>query len=245
MFKNILLMLLIAGGLILILSSNEKPPATDPILVIETPTSSSVSLCFYKETPASLDPAFLDTASLRMNLSGENVTGKFKNFPAQTDSNFGTFEGTVTPVIPEMMARIADVWWNSESEGMITKRELRIIFGEGTARVGFGEIVDRGDGVYVYTDKENIETWPELFDVDCSDLDDREIVSDHIRKNIVSLVPEEPVLGGTFYALRVDVNPSLKTGFFSYEDGHIMGEARFSYERNGENVIITNIEKID
>jgi hypothetical protein len=247
MFKNILLMILVAGALTLILSGGEKEPVIDPVIIpeeiVETPPV--ISLCFYKETPAEFDSSLFDTASLRMNLSGGNVTGEFKNFPAQTDSNFGAFEGTVTPVIPEMMARIADVWWNSQSEGMTTKRELRIIFGEGTASVGFGELSDRGDGVYVYTDKENIETWVELTDVACSDLGDREIVADYIRKNIVSLVPEEPVLGGTFYALKVSLNPSLKTGVFNYEDGHIMGSASFSYERNGENVTITNIEKVN
>jgi len=247
MFKKILLMLVIVGGLILILSEKEKNPIADPVLVDEiiTQEPSSVKLCFYKETPAVLNPDLLDTASLRMNLSGTNITGEFKNFPAQTDSNFGTFEGSVTPVIPEMMARIADVWWESHSEGMVTTRELRIIFGEGTARVGFGEIVDRGDGVYVYTDKENINTWPELSDVDCADIDDREIVAEYIKANIVSLVPEEPVLGGTFYALGVRVNPREKTGVFNYEDGHIMGTASFSYTRNGQEVLITNIQKID
>ena len=246
MFKNILLMILVAGGLTLILSSKEKEPVADPIIpveVVETP--SVISLCFYKETPAERDSSLLDTASLRMDLSGGNVTGEFKNFPAQTDSNFGEFEGAVTPVIPEMMARIADVWWKSESEGMITERELRIIFGEGTASVGFGELKDRGDGVFVYTDKENISVWQELTDVACSDLDDREIVADYIRTNIVSLVPEQPVLGGTFYALKVTLNPSLKTGVFTYEDGHMMGQASFYYERKGENVTITNIEKIN
>ncbi|MEZ4114591.1 MAG: hypothetical protein R3B65_04170, partial [Candidatus Paceibacterota bacterium] len=185
-----------------------------------------------------------DTASLRMNLQGENVSGEFKNLPAQTDSNFGPFTGKVGPVVPEMIARIADVWWESTSEGTTTKRELRIIFGEGIANVGFGELEDRGDGFYVYKDKENIEFWQELKDVDCADLDDREIVAKYIRENISLLVPEKAVLGGSFYALKIRLIPNQKTGTFGYEDGHISGSASFSYERDGENVYLTNIEKI-
>jgi len=244
MFKNILLMILVVGGLTLVFSSFEKKIEENKVVVKEpTIPVKEISLCFYKETPILSNPELFDTASLRMNLQGGKVDGEFKNFPAQTDSNFGSFEGTVSAVIPEMMARIADVWWESTSEGMTVKRELRIIFGEGNADVGFGEIEDRGDGVFVYKDKENIETWQTLTDVACSDLDDREIVSNYIRENILSLVPEEPVLGGTFYALGVRLIPREKTGVFNYEDGHILGSASFSYERNGQEVIITNIQK--
>lgn len=247
MFKDILLMILIVGIAILIFSAIDKNTPEEPVISQEIPEQNipkGIELCFYKETPTA-NPEYFDTAWLRMNLVGGSVTGEFRNLPAQTDSNFGLFEGTVTPVIPEMMARIADVWWNSESEGMKTKRELRIIFGEGTARVGFGDLQDRGDGVYVYTDKENIQTWQELTDVDCADLDDREIVAKYIRENIISLVPEEPVLGGTFYVLGIRLDPRIKTGMMEYEDGHIMGSASFDYTRNGENVTITNIEKLN
>lgn len=247
MFKNILLMILISGIVILIFSAVDKSVPEEPVISQEIPEPNvpkGIELCFYKETLAASGEYF-DTAWLRMDLQGAKVIGEFRNLPAQTDSNFGKFEGTVGSVVPEMMARIADVWWDSESEGMKTKRELRIIFGEGTARVGFGDLQDRGDGVYIYTDKENIDTWQELIDVDCADLDDREIVAKYIRENIVSLVPEEPVLGGTFYALGIRLEPRTKTGKMEYEDGHIMGSASFYYTRNGNQVTITNIEKIN
>lgn len=238
-------MILVVGGLTLVFSSFEKKIEENKVIVKEPVPVKEISLCFYKEVPATLDSELFDTASLHMDLRGDKVKGEFKNFPALTDSNFGPFEGNVSSVIPEMMARIADVWWESTAEGTTTKRELRIIFGEGNADVGFGEIEDRGDGVFVYKDKENIETWKTLTDVDCSDLDDREIVSNYIRENIISLVPEEPVLGGTFYALGVRLIPENKTGVFKYEDGHIAGSASFSYERNGQEVSITNIQKIN
>ncbi len=247
MFKDILLMILIVGIAILIFSAIDKNTPEEPIISDQIPEQTvpkGIELCFYKETPT-VNGEYFDTAWLRIDLQGPKVTGEFINLPVQTDSNFGKFEGTVGPVVPEMMARIADVLWDSESEGMKTKRELRIIFGEGTARVGFGDLQDRGDGVYVYTDKENIETWQELTDVDCADLDDREIVAKYIRENIVSLVPEEPVLGGTFYALGIRLDPRTKTGTMEYEDGHIAGSASFSYTREGNNVSITNVQKVN
>ncbi|MDQ5883233.1 MAG: hypothetical protein QG654_145, partial [Patescibacteria group bacterium] len=72
-----------------------------------------------------------------------------------------------------------------------------------------------------------------------------EIVAKYVRENIVFLAPEDAVLGGTFYALGVKLDPFLKTGVFSYEDGHIMGSASFSYTRNGQEVLISDIKKIN
>ncbi len=240
-------MILVAGIATLVFSGVQEktaPPEREFTEVNPIPTPKIVELCFYTETPT-MDSNYVDAAWLRMNLQGGVVTGEFYNIPAQKDRNVGTFEGTVTPVIPEMMVRIADVWWDAMSEGMITKQELRIMFGEGTASVGYGTLVDRGDGVYVYSDKENMTYWQQLSDVVCSDIDDRKLVPEYIRANITSLVPEEPVLGGTFYAFAIRIDPATKTGTMKYEDGHIAGEASFSYTRNGNDVALTNIQKID
>jgi hypothetical protein len=53
---------------------------------------------------------------------------------------------------------------------MSAQEQVKIIFGEGVASVGFGEMVDRGDGVYVYKDPKNIKYTLELNDVACSNL---------------------------------------------------------------------------
>ena len=71
------------------------------------------------------------------------------------------------------MTRTANVMWNSSAEGMNVTEELRIVFGEGNATVGFGEMVDRGDGVYVYKDPENLFYIDSMTDVACSDLDEK------------------------------------------------------------------------
>lgn len=202
----------------------------------------TISLCFYKEKPT--QNGFFDRSMLRMDLTGSNVRGEFLNYPGETDSKVGEFSGTVTPVIPEMMARIADVWWEAKAEGMVVTEELRIIFGEGTASVGFGEMVDRGDGVYVYKYKENIGYWQDLTDVSCDFLDDRIIVEKYIRDNVKNLAPEKPVLGGSWYSYNIKIDPNTKTGEFTYEDGHILGVAKFEYTRTDESVEIKNIVKI-
>ena len=61
---------------------------------------------------------------------------------------------------------------------------------------------------------------------------DKIIVEQYIRDNVKIIVPEKPVLGGSWYITSVNINPSLKTGTMTYEDGHIQGNKSFSYIRN-------------
>ena len=245
MFKKILLLILISAVVILTLSffTNKKEVEAPTNPVVENPIPETITLCFYKETPPN-EIGLSDVAWLKMNLTGDKVTGEFRNLPAEKDSKVGTFEGVVGTVDKYAMARTADVWWDSMAEGMTVKEELRIVFGEGTAQAGFSEMVDRGDGVYVYKDKENIGYWQEMTDVSCDDLDDRVFVEKYIRANIKTLAPEQPTLGGTWYVTKVKVDYLKKTGTFSYEDGHMAESATFSYTRNKENVLVKDIKKI-
>jgi hypothetical protein len=228
----VVIVLLVAGYLV---KMNKKGPLADnkPI--------NSISLCFYKENKA--DRGYYDVAWLRMNLSGASVTGEFRNLPAEKDKKVGTFEGTVSPVDKIMMARTADVWWDSMAEGMQVKEQLKIIFGEGTAQAGFGEMVDRGDGVYVYKDSMKITYGASMNDVDCNDIDDIVIVENYLRANMQTIVPDKPVLGGAFYATSIHIDPKTKTGTMMYEDGHVAGSITFSYSRIKEAVTINNLNK--
>ena len=74
-------------------------------------------------------------------------------------------------------------------------------------------------------------------------VDDTPIVEQYIRDNIKTLAPEKPVLGGSWYVTSVYINPSTKTGDVIYEDGHIQGEAIFTYNRTDNAVTISNISK--
>ncbi|MDQ5901539.1 MAG: hypothetical protein QG580_254 [Patescibacteria group bacterium] len=243
MLKKISVLFVLIVGAYLVFNNLEKKEKEEVVFpVVKEEESTAIELCFYKENL--VKDGLYDKALLKMSLNKDKVSGEFRNLPAETDSKVGEFSGTVSPVIPEMMARIADAWWNSYAEGMNVTEELRIIFGEGTASVGFGEMVDRGDGVYVYKDKENIGYWQDLTDVSCDFLDDKILVEKFIRENIKDLSPEKPVLGGSWYSYNIKVNPQNKSGEFTYEDGHIIGVATFTYERDGESVNIQNILKI-
>ncbi len=213
-------------------------PVTPPVVT----TPQARELCFYYEKPTSR--GFADIAWLKMNITGGQVSGEFRNLPAETDSKVGTFTGTVGAVDQGAMARTADVWWDSLAEGMQVREQLKIIFGEGTAQAAFGEMMDRGDGVYVYKDPNKYTLGFPMTDVACSDLDDRIIVEKYIRENIRTLAPEQPVLGGTWYAMNIHIDPTTHTGTMGYEDGHITGKARFSYTRVGDQVTLSSIEKM-
>jgi uncharacterized protein YxeA len=129
---------------------------------------SPIQLCFYKSTKT--NSSFNDVSWLRLNLSGEKVTGEFNYLPAEKDRKTGNFEGTVGAVDKMAMARTADVWWSSMAEGMQNKEQLRIVFGEGNAQVAFGEMVDRGDGIYVYKDISKLSYGENMSDVSCDEL---------------------------------------------------------------------------
>ena len=147
-----------------------RKKAIAPVITPSVATDAKpIQLCFYKKdkTPNGL----FDVNWLKMNIAGSNVTGEFHYLPAEKDSKVGTFEGTVGAVDKAMMARVANVWWNSMAEGMQVKEQLRIVFGEGNAQAGFGEMVDQGDGTYVYKDVAKITYGVSMTDVACADLE--------------------------------------------------------------------------
>jgi len=125
-----------------------------------------ISICYVWNTEAG------DNASLYMNFSGEggkDVNGTFNWYPAMTDSKVGDFVGVAGSVDPESMARQMNGFWDTLAEGMNTTEEIKINFGEGVAQVAFGEMVDRGDGVYVYKNPEDLYWGPNLSQTSCDD----------------------------------------------------------------------------
>jgi hypothetical protein len=229
--KYILILAVVAAGIFFIIQ--KSPLATAPVSN-GAPTTSAplpVELCFAKFGEPN-ERGFYDADTLRMTLAGEKVTGELDLLPAEKDSKTGTFDGTVGPVDPTMMARKAQVWWRTTAEGMNTTEELRIIFGEGTASIGMGEMTDRGDGVYVYKDPENISYTLELSDVSCKDLTERESVEKYLKANISVLSPVKAVLGGAWHVVSYTADISNNSGTVMYEDGHIQEKKDFSYTTN-------------
>jgi len=169
-----------------------------------------------------------------MVLDGTKVSGELKFFPAEKDSKVGSFTGDVSAVDPYSMARTVTAMWDTYAEGMHTTEELSIIFGEGTASIGFGPMVDRGDGVYVYEESDEILYNLHLTDIACSDLTERDNVEAYIRENIATIAPEKAVLGGTWYVVTNTVDVDSNTGSVTYEDGHIQKTSNYSYETDAE-----------
>ncbi|MBY0376900.1 hypothetical protein K2P96_02920 [Patescibacteria group bacterium] len=128
-----------------------------------------IDMCyFYSKTQAS---GLSDVAWVKMHITGPNVTGEFQDIPAEKDKKVGTFTGTVGTLNQLSMSRTADVIWNTMAEGMTAKEELNIEFGDGSAVALYGEMVDGGDGVYMYKDKTHLTPGPVLSQMDCVELD--------------------------------------------------------------------------
>ena len=211
--------------------------------VQNTPAPEAIGMCYqYSQNTSN---GLADRAWLKMSILEDKVEGEYHNLPAEKDSKVGKFSGTVGKMDPKISGRIADVWWDSFAEGMSVTEQLKIEFGEGSAVALFGEMVDRGDGVYVYKDTTKLTPGFQMSQTDCEMLDDKIIVEKYIRDNIKTIAPEKPVLGGMWYVVSVDINPSNKTGMVVYEDGHIQEKMSFSYIRNAGEVTISNILSIE
>ena len=219
------------------LSMNKKSD-----IVKNPPAGEAIDMCYQYSKDTST--GFTDRAWLKISILGDKVTGEYQNLPAEKDTKVGKFAGTVGPMDPKTSGRIADVWWDSSAEGMNVKEQLSIEFGEGSVVALFGEMVDRGDGVYVYKDATKLTPGFQMSQTDCEALDDKIIVEKYIRDNVKTIVPEKPVLGGSWYITSVNINPSAKTGTMTYEDGHIQGNKSFSYVRNNNEIQINLMDNL-
>jgi len=128
-----------------------------------SPEIKATQLCYIWNTEAG------DSAKLSMDIRADKVIGEFYWLPSEKDSKTGIFKGTVTPVDPSSMSRTVSGIWKTSAEGMTADEEIKIIFGEGIANVGFGEMKDRGDGVYVYANPNDLSYEPNLQQTDCGD----------------------------------------------------------------------------
>lgn len=164
-FKFIGGIILTAVVLFLVIRYGRPPQMEQPVPLSPVPQESR-ELCYIWNTEAG------DHATLRMTFTGTGgsvVAGSFDFNPAEKDRKRGPFEGTAGPVDPKAMARTAHLWWHASAEGMTNTEELSVIFGDGTAGVGFGEMKDRGDGTYVYASPDKLSYEPTLQQTDCGD----------------------------------------------------------------------------
>ncbi|MEI6580556.1 MAG: hypothetical protein WCO07_00070 [bacterium] len=233
----IVLVTVVLIGIIVYFVNTKK----EEVAIIPTPKE-PIAMCYQYQKETSR--GFVDRVWLEMNITGDNgnkVTGEYQTLLAEKDSKVGTFTGTIGPMNPEISGRIADVWWDSLGEGMRVTEQLRILFGEGSATALGGEMVDRGDGTYIYKDITKLTPGIQMSQIDCGRLQDQNLVEKYVRENINTIVKEKPVLGGSWYATVININPLTKSGtmLLTYEDGHIQRKSEFNYTINGTQIIVT------
>lgn len=220
--RNIIIFLILLAVLFIL---NIKKTEENGIPIVDNKPE-IVSFCFYQKD---ISGDLIGKYSLRLNLEGEKAYGELNFLPAEKDSKIGEFVGTVGLVEPMLMGRRVSAMWNTLAEGKNTTEELKIIFGEGTASIGFGIQKDRGDGVYVYENEDDVKYTLNLSDIGCEVLDEIENVETYLRKNISTLSPTPAVLGGTWYVVSIDLIPFENKGIVLYEDGHIQEKKPFTY----------------
>lgn len=239
--KKILLLAIAVSvilGIFYFLNGKEAvAPATVPAVVppkTVSPMAKDIKpkeLCFAKFGQPNKDE-YYDQYTLRLILNGEKITGELNLLPADKDAKTGEIKGVAGAINKATMARTANLWWFNFAEGKSNKEEVKIIFSESAASVGFGETVDRGDGVYVYKNPKNISYALELSNVSCGDLIERVNVENYLQDNISKLSPVKAVLGGSWYIISATISTKKNSGAVIYEDGHIQEKRNFSYTVN-------------
>lgn len=236
----IVLIVIVIGAIVLGLKSKKERVVTSDNRDTNKEEQNPVNLCYYVGDKTM--SGFYNVTWLKLNILGDKITGEFQNLPAESDSKVGTFEETTLSVDPNIIGRrSATVWWNSRAEGMEVKEELDIMFGEGSATVGFGKMIDRGDGVYVYEDKRDLYYVKSIDQIDCEVLDEKLFAEKYIRDNIKTIATDKPVLGGSWYVISLAVDSVTHTGEIVYEDGHVQSKASFkyTYNKDPQSILIT------
>lgn len=235
----IILIIIIIGAIVLSFSFKKETVLAPSDNIAEQKLT---NLCYYRGDKTTR--GFYDVAWLKLNILGDKVTGEFNNLPAESDSKVGDFAGTILSANSTVTEKRATVWWDSRAEGMEVKEELSVKFEDDSAIVGFGEMIDRGDGVYVYKNKTNLTYIKPMNKIDCEALDEKLFAEKYIRDNIKTIATNKPVLGGSWYVVSVAINPTAHTGEVVYEDGHIQSKANFvyTYNKNPQSVTVTKFE---
>lgn len=139
---------------------------TPPDTSLDTDVPSNATnerLCYIWNTEAG------DRAKLSIDIRGDKATGEFYWFLAKNEPKKGIFIGTVTPIDTRTTKQTISALWDAKKGTKTMKEEMVIIFGKGIANVGIGEMKDRGDGVYAYTNLEKLSFEPNLQQTSCND----------------------------------------------------------------------------
>lgn len=154
-------------------SKKVSTPTQEPLeTVSSTDTKNSaqpITTCYSysKKAPSGL----VDREWVKLVTTGEQVTGEYQYLPAEKDSKKGTFNGGINLIDPASLMRLANVFWESQAEGVTVTEQLNIQFNDKIAVALFGEMVDRGDGTYIYKDRTKTTPGSVMLMIDCAKLD--------------------------------------------------------------------------
>ena len=123
MYKHLLLLLLL-------IACNSKPQKETAVKEAVSAVS-NLQGCY-------LSASDMDSASLKLNVNGNVVTGELKYDRYQKDKNSGMLEGTIKDDLI-----IAD--YTFQSEGIVSVREVVFKITDESLLEGFGDIVMKGD----------------------------------------------------------------------------------------------------
>jgi len=220
-FIYITIFIVILAVVIILINERNKKLLT-PITAKESQTT---EMCY--EYLEQTSRTFADQAWIKMTILDNNITGEYQNLPAEKDSRTGKINGAIVEIDSKINKRTALVNWDSFIEGMNEAKQLKIEF-------------DENDAVAL----DGLTQGLKMSRIDCVLQEDKNIIEKYVRDNIKNIITEKPVLGGSWYAVIIKVNPYSKTGTVTYEDGHIQGEANFSYFRNGEEVKVNIMNQL-
>lgn len=215
-------------------------PETEPIVDNSVVATEKQNVCFYSEK--SITATRADIAWMKATITGNRIEGELRNLPSEKDSKIGLFDGSISAADAAGVRKI-DAIWQTRAEGMETPEQVIIKLLAEKAEVGFGEMVDRGDGTYVYKTPDAIPYFNSISSVPCTELNERIVVDQYIRENIASMITAKPVLGGKWYVTSLSLDLKEKSGSVAYEDGHIQKKATFDYVVDaGNNLTISNVK---
>lgn len=120
-----------------------------------------VTYCYYEEITGV--NGLKDVNYLKVIIDEGKVEGELGTIPAEKDKMIGTLSGMMTP------PNVIDALYSYSAEGIDAVEERVIKLDATQALVGYGEMVDQGDGVFVYKDKTNIPFFLPIPKIDCGE----------------------------------------------------------------------------
>lgn len=130
------------------------------------PLAQSEAACFYSEVTGS--QGLKDISYLRLSGDRGMVTGDLGTLPAEKDAMRGTLTGTITD---DGAWSMLDAAYTYQAEGMTATEERSIRFDATHAEIAYGEMIDAGDGTWVYKDPSSISYSLSIPRVACTDYD--------------------------------------------------------------------------